>query len=64
MNFALLGYVLSVIGIIYFLLVFIVTMYNFTKLHSYLQEHVEILLGKEILILVISISYIVIYHIS
>lgn len=64
MNFTLLGYVLSVIGIVYFLLVFSVTMYNFTKLPSYLQEHAEILLGKEFLILVISISYIVTYHIS
>lgn len=64
MNFTLLGYVLSVIGIIYFLLVFSVTMYNFTKLPSYLQKHVEIKLGKEILILVVSISYIVTYHIS
>lgn len=64
MNFALLGYVLSVIGIIYSILVFSVTMYNFTKLPSYLQEHVEIKLGKEFLILVISISYIITYHIS
>ena len=64
MNFALLGYILSIIGIIYFLLVFIVTMYNFTKLPIYLQEHAEILLGREILILVISLSYTIIYHIS
>lgn len=64
MNFTLLGYALSFIGIIYFLLVFSTTLYNFTKLPRYLQEHVEILLGREILILVISISYIVIYHIS
>ena len=64
MNFALLSYVLSVIGIIYSILVFSVTMYNFTKLPSYLQEQVEIKLGKETLVLIVSIAYIVTYHIS
>ena len=64
MNFALLGYILSIIGIIYFLLVFSITLYNFTKLPLYLKEQAKIDLGREILILVISISYIVIYHIS
>lgn len=64
MNFALLGYVLSVIGIVYSLLVFGITLYNFIKLPSYLQEQAKIELGKELLILVISISYIVTYHIS
>lgn len=64
MNFALLGYLLSVIGIIYFLLVFSITVYTFTKLPLYLKEQAKIDLGREILILVISISYIVTYHIS
>lgn len=64
MNFALLGYVLSVIGIIYSLLAFSVTMYNFTKLPSYLQKHVEIDLGKQTLVLIVSIAYIVTYHLS
>ena len=64
MNFALLGYVLSVIGIIYSLLAFGITMYNFTKLPGYLQELVEIKLGKETLVLIVSIAYIVTYHIS
>ena len=64
MNFALLGYVLSVIGIIYSILVFSITMYNFTKLSSYLREQVEIKLGKETLVLIVSIAYIVTYHIS
>lgn len=64
MNFALLGCVLSVIGIVYFLLVFSVTMYNFTKLPSYLQKHVEIKLGKETIVFTVSIAYIVTYHLS
>ena len=64
MNFALLGYILSVIGIIYSLLAFGVTMYNFAKLPIYLQELAEIRLGKETLILIVSIAYIVTYHLS
>ena len=64
MNFVLLGYVLSVIGIVYFLLVLSLTMHNFTKLPSYLQERVEIKLGKETLVLIVSIAYIVTYHLS
>ena len=64
MNFALLGYVLSVIGIIYSLLAFGITFYNFTKLSSYLQEQAEIKLGKETLVFIVSIAYIVTYHLS
>ena len=64
MNFTLLGYILSVIGIIYSLLAFGVTMYNFAKLPIYLKEQAQINLDRELLILVVSIAYIVTYHIS
>ena len=65
MNFALLGYILALVGVLYSIYVIGFTFYAFTKLSDFQKSLIEsINLGKEIIILVVSLAYIITYHIS
>ena len=65
MNFILLGYILAWIGIIYSVGMIVVVFITYKQL-SELQKRMvtEINLGKESIIFLLSIVYIVTYHIS
>lgn len=64
MNFVLLGYILSWLGIIYSVGITIFTFYIFTKLSAHQQSSAEITLGIPFIIFIISLVYIITYHIS
>lgn len=65
MNIALFGYILALVGLVYSIYVIGATFYTFTKLSAFQQSLIEsINLGKEIIILVVSLGYIITYHIS
>ena len=65
MNFALFGCILALVGVLYSIYVIGFTFYTFTKLSDFQKSLIEsINLGKEIIILVVSLGYIIIYHIS
>jgi len=65
MNFTLLGYILAWIGIIYSVGMILFVFITYRQL-SELQKRMitEINLGKESIILLISLVYIITYHIS
>ena len=64
MNLTLFGYLLALVGILYSVVSIIVTYLAFRKLSEYMKEIVEVNLNKELLILIVSIIYIVTYHLS
>ena len=65
MNFTLFGYILALVGLVYSIYVIGATFYTFTKLSAFQQSLIEsINLGREIIILVVSLGYIITYHIS
>lgn len=64
MNFTLLGYILAWIGIIYSVGMTIFTFLAYYQLSSLGKRLATITLGKEILIFIIALVYIITYHIS
>lgn len=65
MNFELLGYILSILGVVYSVFVIYITYStarNIQKTFGTLP--VEINLNKEIFVLVVAIAYIATYHLS
>lgn len=65
MNFELFGYILALVTIVYFIIALIATFYTYTKLPTYLQDkYINSIGHKPVIIFVISIIYIITYHIS
>lgn len=65
MNFILLGYILAWIAVIVVLAVIAFAMYAYSKLTPMQQAQVtSIEADKHIIVLIISIVYIIVYHIS
>ena len=64
MNIALFGYILAWLGVIYCIILFIVTLYKYNKLSYSMQQRVSINFNTPLIILVVSVAYIATYHIS
>ena len=65
MNFALFGYIMAWIGVIYFFLVVGFTYYDYTKLTRLEKQSLDTIdATKQFLILIVSAVYIITYHIS
>lgn len=64
MNFTLLGYILAWIGIIYSVSMTILTFLAYSQLSSIGKRLATITLGKEILIFIVALVYIITYYIS
>ena len=64
MNFELLGYVLSILGLIYSVFCIIITYRTYKELTFRERINAEISLNKEVFILVVAIAYIATYHLS
>lgn len=64
MNFVLLGYILAWLGIIYSVGLTILTFLAYNQLSYLGKKLATITLGKELLIFIISLVYIITYHIS
>ena len=65
MNFILLGYIIAWIAVIVVLAVIAFTVYEYSKLTPRQQAQIEsIEADKHIIVLIISIVYIIVYHIS
>ena len=65
MNFILLGYIIAWIAVIWAIAVLAFTVYEYTKLTPLQQLQIErIDATKQIIALVISTVYIIVYHIS
>ena len=64
MKFELFGYCLSWMGVVYSLFVIWITYKAFMNLSELLKQIVKINLVKEITILIVSIIYILVYHLS
>ena len=64
MNFTLLGYILAWIGIIYSVGMTIITFLAYYHLTAIGKRFATITLGKEILIFIVALVYIITYHIS
>ena len=65
MNFILLGYIIAWIAVIWVIAVLAFTVYEYSKLTPIQQAQIKsINATKQVIILVISIVYIIVYHIS
>lgn len=64
MNFILLGYILAWLGITYSIGIAILTFLAYNQLSSIGKSLATITLGKELLIFIVSLVYIITYHIS
>ena len=64
MNFALFGYLISLLAIVYSLFRIVVTYRTYRELTFRKRTLVEIAIGKNILTIVVSIIYIAAYHLS
>ena len=65
MNFILLGYIIAWIAVIWVIAVLAFTLYEYSKLTPMQQAQVtSIKAGKQLVALIISIAYIITYHIS
>ena len=64
MNFALFGYLISLLVIIYSLFSIVVTYRTYKELTFRQRILAEIAIGKNILTIVVAIIYIAIYHLS
>ena len=64
MNFALFGYLISLLVIVYSLFSIVITYRTYKELAFRQRILAEIAIGKNILTIVISITYIAIYHLS
>ena len=64
MNFELLGYILSILGLIYSVFCIIITYITYKELTFRQRILAEINLNKEVFILVVAIAYIATYHLS
>lgn len=65
MNFILLGYIIAWIAVIVVLAAIAFTMYEYSKLTPMQQAQItSIKAGNHIIALIISIVYIIVYHIS
>ena len=64
MNFVLLGYILAWIGIIYSVGITILTFLAYRQLSSLGKRLATITLGKEVIIFIVSLVYIITYNIS
>ena len=65
MNTALFGYIIAWLGVIYFFLVIGFTWYEYAKLTKFEQDNLDTIdATKQFLIFIVSIIYIITYHIS
>ena len=64
MNFALFGYLISLLVIVYSLFCIVVTYRTYKELTFRQRILAEIAIGKNILTIVVAIIYIAIYHLS
>ena len=64
MNFALFGYLISLLAIVYSLFCIVLTYRTYKELTFRQRINAEINLNKEIIILVVAIAYIATYHLS
>ena len=64
MNFALFGYLLALLVIVYSLFSTVVTYRTYKELTFRRRTLAEIAIGKNILTIVVAITYIAIYHLS
>ena len=64
MNFVLLGYILAWIGVIYSVGITILTFLAYRQLSSLGKRLATITLGKEVIIFIVSLVYIITYNIS
>ena len=64
MDFALFGYLISLLAIVYSLFCIIVTYRTYKELTFSQRTLAEIAIGKNILTIVVAIIYIAIYHLS
>ena len=62
MNLVLLGYLLALAGILYSIVVILLTYLAFRELSVFMKNVIEVNLNKELLVLVVAIIYIVTYH--
>ena len=62
MNLVLLGYLLALAGILYSVVVILLTYLAFRELSVFMKNVIEVNLNKELLVLVVAIIYIVTYH--
>ena len=64
MNFALFGYLIALLAIVYSLFCIVVTYRTYKELTFRQRILAEIAIGKNILTIVVAIIYIAIYHLS
>ena len=64
MNFALFGYLISLLAIVYSIFYIVVTYRTYKELNFRERTLAEIAIGKNILTIVVAITYIAIYHLS
>ena len=64
MNFELLGAIIAYFALLYSVLTIAVTFHAFTKLSAKVKQTAEVNLGKELILLILSVSYIIVYHTS
>ena len=64
MNLALFGYLLALAGILYSVVIIVLTYIAFRELSAFMKNVVEVNLNKELFIFVVAIIYIVTYHLS
>ena len=64
MNFALFGYLLALLAIVYSLFYIVLTYGTYKELTFSQRILAEIAIGKNILTIVVAITYIAIYHLS
>ena len=68
MNFILLGYIIAWIAVIWIALTLAFTIYEYSQLSNFAKRQIELKGGidatKHIIVLVLSVVYIIVYHIS
>lgn len=64
MNISLFGYILACLGVIYCIIAVIATYNEYSKLTYSMQQRASINFNIPLIVLVVSVAYIVTYHIS